>query len=479
VDQSTDTKIPAESKRVRRQLNARGPVGALACVVLALTAACGGGGGGGGSIAVDTPGSGTPPPANAPPPTTGDFFPAGTQVPVTGPDVPGVAGFDSAVEAMMRQWNVPGVGLAIAKDGRLILARGYGYQDFEARTPMQPDTMVLVGSVSKVITSIAVLQLRDQGRLDLDAKVFDMLTQYTVQPGGDARLRDITVRELLEHAGGWDKSLRDDFTNQPIVVAQTLGIPTPVTCADVVRYAMTQPLDFAPGTRQTYSNVGFCILGRLVEKISGQTYESYVRDHVLAPASINAMSIGRPHVSGRLPGEAKYYAYTGAPLVDSLYAGEGKVTIPYCCDPLAYEGAGGWVGSAVDMTRLMTALDGSRVQGLLSADSKAQMLANPHLPHVPDADEPAGSWWGLGVNVGPDPNRYGHGGIMGGSRSLLVHDERGYVMAIVANTSPLDTTGFSAALADAVVKPLVNGLQGSAQDLYPQYPSPSVPARNP
>jgi CubicO group peptidase (beta-lactamase class C family) len=380
---------------------------------------------------------------------------------------------------MMRQWNVPGVGLAIAKDGRLILARGYGYQDYEARTPMQPDTLVLIGSVSKVITSLALLRLRDEGRIDLDTKVLDILTEYSVQPGGDARLRDITVRELLEHAGGWDKTLADDFTNQPIKVAQTLGIATPVTCADVVRYVMTQPLDFAPGTRQAYSNVGFCILGRVVEKISGQTYESYVRDHVLAPASVYAMSIGRPHASGRLANEAKYYAYTGAPLVDSLFAGEGKVPIPYCCDPLVYEGAGGWLGSAVDMTRIMTALDGSRVTSFLSTDSKAQMLADPHLPHVREADEAVGSWWGLGINVGPAPERYGHAGLMGGSRSLLIHDERGYVMAIVANTSPLDTTGFSAALVEAVTTPLANGLQGAAEDLYASYPSPSVPARNP
>ena len=96
-------------------------------------------------------------------------------------------------------------------------------------------------------------------------------------------------------------------------------------------------------------------------------------------------------------------------------------------------------GSAVDLTRIMTALDGSRVSGFLSTDSKAQMLNDPHLPHTREADEAVGSWWGLGINVGPHPQRYGHGGLMGGSRSLLVHTENGYVVAIVANTSPLDT----------------------------------------
>ena len=312
---------------------------AMLCLVLALSAACGGGGDSSGG----SPSPPSQPPSTPPPAPPGQFFPAGTSIPVTGPDVTGAAAFDAPVQSMMRQWNVPGVGLAVAKDGKLILARGYGYLDYEARTPMQPDTLVLVGSVSKVITSLAVLRLRDQGLIDLDAKFLDILTAYSVQPGGDARLRDITIRHLLEHAGGWERALLDDFTNQPFAIAQKLGIPTPVTCPDVVRYVMTQPLDFAPGTRQAYSNVAFCILGRVVEKVSGQSYESYVRDHVLAPADVHAMSIGRPRASGRLSLEAKYYAYTNAPLIDSLFAGEGKVPIPYCCDPIVYEGAGGWL----------------------------------------------------------------------------------------------------------------------------------------
>ena len=416
---------------------------------------------------------------SAPPTEPIRFFPHRTVIVKSGPDVPGVAAFDKAVMRMMRKWNVPGVGLAIAKDGKLILARGYGFQDFETRTPMLPDTQVLIGSVSKVITSLAVLRLRDQGRLDLDTKFMDILSEYRVPPGGDVRLRDITIRHLLEHAGGWDRPLINDFTNQPLSIAKTLGVSTPVTCADVVRYTMTQRLDFSPGTRQVYSSAGFCILGRVIEKVAGQSYESYVREQVLAPAGVHAMSIGRPHLSGRLPNEAKYYAFTSAPLVDSLFSGEGKVPLPYCCDPIAYEGAGAWVGSAVDLTRIMTELDGSRVKNFLSTDSKTQMLANNHLPHILHADEAAGSWWGLGINVGPDPDRYGHAGIMAGSRTLLVHDERGYVMAIVANTSPLDTTGFSAAMVNAVVGPLTRELTGSKDDLYPQFVSPSVPARDP
>ena len=450
---------------------------ALLCAGLVMLAACGGGGGGGDGNTGTGGGGGTTPPPTTPP--TDEYFPASTTIPVAGASVPGVAAFDTAVQAMMRKWNLPGVALAIAKDGKLILARGYGYQDFEARTQMQPDTMVRIGSVSKPITSLAILRLKDQGLLNLDARFMDILTEYSVQAGGDPRLRDITLRHLLQHAGGWDKTLAQDFTNQPVEVSKALGIPTPVTCADVVRYAMTQPLQFAPGTQQVYSNLGFCILGRVVAKVSGQSYEAYVRDHVLAPANVFAMSVALPHLSQRGPFEAKYYAYTGAPLMDSLFPGEGKVSIAYFYDPIVYEGAGGWLGSAVDMTRIMTALDGSRVSGFVSVDSKTQMLANPQLAHALLADESSGSWWGLGLSVGPSPDRYGHGGIMAGSRSLLNHDEHGYVMAIVTNTSPLDFTGFSQALSEAINAPLASGLAGSTTDLYPQYVSAVQPARGP
>jgi CubicO group peptidase (beta-lactamase class C family) len=186
---------------------------------------------------------------------------------------------------------------------------------------MQPDEMVRVGSISKFLTGLAVMRLRDQGLLDLDQTFLNILPEYQVQPGGDPRLREITIRQLLQHSGGWDKSLFEDPTNQPFAVAKSLGATTPLTCRDIIRYAMTQPLQFTPGARIVYSNQGYCILGAVIAKVSGQTYESYVREQVLAPAGVHAMSVGQPHASQRAPLEAKYYTYDGAPLVDSVFPG--------------------------------------------------------------------------------------------------------------------------------------------------------------
>jgi N-acyl-D-amino-acid deacylase len=151
-------------------------------------------------------------------------------------------------------------------------------------------------------------------------------------------------------------------------ISRALSISMRVLCPDVIRYMMGQPLDFAPGTKQVYSNFGYCILGRVIEKVSGQPYELYVRDHVLATMDVHAMSIGYSHqLSERGPHEVKYYEYNGAPLVDSIFPGEAKVPTNYGgFEILTLDSCGGWIGSAIDLTRVMTAIDGSRSVPFLS-----------------------------------------------------------------------------------------------------------------
>jgi CubicO group peptidase (beta-lactamase class C family) len=407
------------------------------------------------------------------------FYPADASIPVSGANALEVAPFDAGVKEMMRKYNVPGVGLAVARNGQLIFARGYGYADFETKQLMQPDAMVRVGSISKFLTGLAIMRLRDQGLLDLDQTFLSILTDYPVQPGGDARLRDITLRQLLQHSGGWDKALFDDPTNQPFAVARALGSTTPITCRDIIRYTMTQPLQFTPGTRIVYSNTGFCILGQVVAKVSGQTYESYVRDQVLAPVGVHAMSIGQPHLNQRGPIEAKYYTYDGAPLVDSVFAGEGRVAPPYAHDPLTLEGAGGWIGSAIDLTRLMTAFDGSRIAGFLTPDSKLQMLADSHLPGAVSEEDSLARWRGLAIVVGPTSETFGHGGLMAGSQATLIREARGYTFAMLTNARAENFPQLANDLVLVGIHAIDTGPVGSTTDLYPQYPSPTLPARNP
>jgi N-acyl-D-amino-acid deacylase len=432
-------------------------------------ASCGGGGGGG-------DGAG-PAPAPLPPAT---FYPNGAPIPVSGPDVPGVAPFDQGITEFMRKWNVPGAAIAVAKDGKLLLARGYGYADFESRQAAQPDSMFRIGSASKVLTALAILRLRDQGQLDLDQPFLSILTDYQLGPNADTRLQSVTLRDLLRHSGGWDREIIGDFLFSLNEISSVLGVPKPVSTADVIRYSLTRPLQFAPGTRFAYSNVGYIILGRVIERVSGQSYESYVREQVLAPLDVHAPSIAASHLAQRGPFEVKYYAYYASPEGQSEFPGEGRVPQPYQFDMQRLDAAGGWVVSPVDLTRIIAALDSQLEPGFLSADSLTQLFAPP--PYSAGTavglSYPASTWYGFAMSIGPTNRTYGHGGALPGTAASVFHDASGYSMAVLMNTQggpePLYFDVVS-----VMTQALGTALQGSASDLYAQYPSPSLPGSKP
>jgi CubicO group peptidase (beta-lactamase class C family) len=408
-----------------------------------------------------------------------EVFPGDTAVPSSGPAVPGVDAFDRGVAALLKKYNIPGASIAVARNGRLILARGYGYADLEAKQVMQPDSMFRIGSTSKVLTSQAILLLKDQGKLSLDARFLDVLTSYQIAPGGDSRLRDITIRNLLQHTGGWDRDKSGDPMGWQGTISSSLNIQMPVTCPDVIRYMMGRPLDFAPGTKQVYSNLGYCILGQIIEKASGEPYEIYVRNHVLAPMDIHAMSIGYSEsLSQRGPYEVRYYEFNGAPLVDSVFPGGGKVPGPYGgIDMLTIEAPGGWIGSTIDLTRIMTAVDGSRKAPLLMPETMAEWIANPQIPSW--FSNPTSNWYGMGIFVGPTPGTWYHGGAISGAKSELLRDGNGYTWAILTNSMSNDPNGLSNDLDTTMIQAIGAGFAGSPTDLYAQYPSPVLPSRHP
>ena len=212
-------------------------------------------------------------------------------IPLTGQAVPGMESYDR----IMRDFDIPGAAVAVVRHGRLVYARGFGMADREAGTPVRPDSLFRIASVSKPITSVAVLKLMEDGLLDLDARVFpDLLADIGPGRVADARMNRITVRDLLRHSGGFDRDISGDPQFMQWDIAQALSKPPPVECADVIAFMKSRRLDFAPGARSVFSNYGYCVLGRVIERASGLPYEEYVRNRVLRPAG----SLGRAH---RLP----------------------------------------------------------------------------------------------------------------------------------------------------------------------------------
>ena len=216
--------------------------------------------------------------------------------------------FDDQVKPFMEARKIPGGALAVIKDRRLVYAQAYGFADLEKREPTRPDSLFRIASISKPFTAVAVLKLVAAGRLQMDAPAFALL-QLEPLPGKepDPRLQRITARHLLHHTAGWDRDQSGDpmFMSKKIAVAN--GEPPPANQHAIIRYMLGQPLDFDPGARYAYSNFGYCVLGRIIEKITGQGYAEFVQQAVLAPIGIRRMRQGISRLSGRAEGEVKYY----------------------------------------------------------------------------------------------------------------------------------------------------------------------------
>ncbi len=252
-----------------------------------------------GSRADPVLGQGTPAAA------TPEASPVGQAAPVTGRAVPELAAFDRAVAELMATWGVPGAQLSVAKDGRLVLDRGYGFGDIEAGEPVQPGSRFRIASVSKALTAVAVLTLVDAGKLALEDRAFPLLAlEPPANATVDPRLAAVTVRDLLVHAGGWDSAASGDPQSLPWsrTAAATVGAPDPPDGPAIVRFMLGWGLDFDPGAKSVYSNFGFNVLGRVIEQVAGEGYEDYVAARVLAPAGVADMRLAGTRLAERAPG---------------------------------------------------------------------------------------------------------------------------------------------------------------------------------
>src|SRR5215813_12315238 len=177
---------------------------------------------------------------------------------------PELASFDELMTTFVKEQQVPGAGLAVTKDSRLVYARGFGLADRQRQQAVEPTALFRIASLSKPITAVAVLQLVERTKLTLDAKVWDVLK---LPEPSDTRWKQVTILHLLQHTGGWDRDKSFDPMFRSVFIAQMLNVSPPAEPQHIIRYMLGQPLDFDPGSRYAYSNFGYCILGRVIERI--------------------------------------------------------------------------------------------------------------------------------------------------------------------------------------------------------------------
>jgi N-acyl-D-amino-acid deacylase len=381
--------------------------------------------------------------------------PAGP-IPISGEEVPELKLFDTAVLELMSKWGLPGAQLSVGYEGRLVFSRGYGYADTEAGVTVQRDHRFRIASVSKTITTVGILRLVDAQKLALTDKVFPMLNlEPPPNAPTDPRLAEITVGELLIHAGGWDVTTSGDPQSVPLLemIGSTFALPDPPKPEEIIRFMLGNFLDFDPGTKSIYSNFGFDVLGRVIEHISGQTYEAFSQEQVLGPAGVEAMQLGKTKRDEQAENEVTYYQPPEFPAtIPSVFPGEGFAPVPYGGFFIeSMDSHGGWIADTDDLVRYATAIDGQRGTALLQPATVETLLTAPR---------PKSEWYngnanmkpakGLGWCVQPGPTgemEWGHTGALGGSNSAwLMRNETGMTIAFATNTLPFDFIGWFGAL---------------------------------
>jgi CubicO group peptidase (beta-lactamase class C family) len=388
---------------------------------------------------------------------------------------------DTQIQTFMANYQIPGATLAVAKNGKLVYMRAFGTADQAGTELTRPDHMFRIASISKPITSIAIMQLIASGQLSLNDKPFGPGGILNVDPYfananvTDTRIYNITIQNLLEHSAGWNRDLpmlpnplppypygfgASDPIDFPLYVTQTLGEPNPVQRRNLIKFLIQKGLNFTPGTGFSYSNVGFLVLGEVIEKKAGMTYENYVKQNIFAPLGIYDIRLGKNLLSDKQEREGEYIS----PFTTLSAYGTGQFV------PWQYGGAsveamdahGGWIATARDLVRLMTAIDGFPSRPDILSPATLQTMTTPSVNFINYAKgiqvNSAGFWW--------------HAGALFGSYSWLVRSNSQVTWAVIMN-SRSSAPGFENAVAN-----LGFGNCTNAATTYPTHDLFDVPTQN-
>jgi CubicO group peptidase (beta-lactamase class C family) len=343
--------------------------------------------------------------------------------------------FDELMTSFLAEHQLPGAALAVGRGGRVVYQRGFGYADAETQRVVQPADLFRIASLSKPITAVAILQLVERGKLSLDDEAFGLLGHEKTR---DPRMQRITVRQLLQHTGGFDREASFDPMFRSVEIAAALGRQAPATSRDVIESMLDRPLDFDPGERYAYSNFGYCVLGRIVEKVTGRDYDAHVAREVFRPLGIRGACIGRTRLEGRRRNEVRYRAEGFGKSVFAADLGD-PLPRPYGAWHLeAMDAHGGWIASAPDLVRFASDLDDPARSKLLSAASIETMFARPAgRAGLDDEGRPKVPHYGCGWMVRPagqGGRNTWHTGSLDGTSTLLVRRHDGLTWAVLFNT---------------------------------------------
>ena len=311
-----------------------------------------------------------------------------------------------------KKYRVPASAIAITRNGEFVYDKAAGMADREKLQPVQQNSLFRIASVTKPITSVTIFTLLEQGKLNLNDKVFGpsgILGNKYGKPPYKQYVTDVTVDNLLTHtSGGWpndgtDPMFRFNSWDHTKLITWTLA---------------NLPLTYPPGEHWAYSNFGYCVLGRVIEEVTGQPYDTYVKANILAPCGITDMKIAENKMKERAPNEVVYYGQYGEN--------------PYRPNVTRMDSHGGWIASAQDLAIFLDHVAGAgKIPAMLKPETiKLMTTPAPAYPQNSDAkyargwmvrDNGKGNWW--------------HNGGLSGTTTIMVRTSTGMCWAGLTNTS--------------------------------------------
>ena len=333
-------------------------------------------------------------------------------------------GLDQQIRQYMQEWGLRGASLCIMRHDSLLYAKGYGVRDKD--TPMTPGTLLRVASVSKLITATGIMLLQECGMLSLDDRVF--------APGGalerfsdvikDDRLYDVTIRHLLMHEAGFTTRAGDPMFNTRDLM-KLYKWSTPPDSETLARTILGRQLHFDPGTMSEYSNFGYLMLSLVIEQVTGEAYEDWIRENVLQAAHCTDMHLAYNYYKDRYPNETRYYMQSNDKAVER-YDNSG-ILVPRCYggnDIRALKGAGAWVCSVPELARFVASIDGQdEVPDILSRESIESMTFTTD-----------SVTYGLGWNDISEEGIWTRTGTFSGTSALIKNYPDGECWIMVTNT---------------------------------------------
>jgi CubicO group peptidase (beta-lactamase class C family) len=322
----------------------------------------------------------------------------------------------------LAQFFAPALSVSIVRDSKFVYEHAWGIADSKQHEQSTNTSLFRIASVTKPITSVAIFTLLEQGKLNLDDKVFGPSGILAEDYGKTFRqyVTDVTVDHLLTHtSGGWpnddtDPMFKNNSWDHKKLITESIA---------------TIPLTYPPGTHWAYSNFGYCILGRVIEKITGQTYENFVQQSILAPCGITDMRIAGNSYRDRAPNEVEYLGQYGEN--------------PYNMNVRRMDSHGGWIATPNDLAKFTAHLGGTpTIPSILKPESiKLMTTPAPAYPQNSDAkyargwmvrNNGAGNWW--------------HAGSLPGTTSVMVRTSDGMCWGALTNTRTQPSDAINTAL---------------------------------